>query len=125
MHALVDFILTNGVLVPKTKKDEASMLLFKKQLPEGSIVTAFFDEQQAHGSVALNAKIHKMIRVLALDTGYDYLEMKKLVKKEAGLIIWAGDSFAYKSFSVCSKDELSLAIQACVAIGIKVDSFVC
>jgi len=119
---MANFILKDGTLVPETHKDFSILHLFSKQIKEGTVVTAFFDEQESHGSVSLNAKVHKMIRTLCLDTGYEYKEMKELVKKEAGLLVWTGNANEYKSFKLCSKDELALAIQACVSIGITVGS---
>jgi hypothetical protein len=40
-----------------------------------------------------------------------------LVKKQAGLCIENATSLECKSFADCSKDEISLAIEACIEIG--------
>ena len=43
--------------------------------------------------------------------------MKIIVKEQSGLCYDAGGADYCKSFTDCSKDELALAIEACVAIG--------
>jgi hypothetical protein len=43
--------------------------------------------------------------------------MKTIIKQHAGLCYDAGDAEYCKSFADCSKDELILAIEACIQIG--------
>jgi hypothetical protein len=43
--------------------------------------------------------------------------MKILVKEKSGLSYDGGGAIVLKSFADCSKDELVLAIQACIEIG--------
>jgi len=46
---------------------------------------------------------------MAKESGYTFDEMKDVVKDASGL--------GGKSFADCSKDELMLAIEACIQIG--------
>ena len=43
--------------------------------------------------------------------------MKYIIKTQSGLCYDAGDAEYCKSFAECSKDELILAIEACIQIG--------
>ena len=62
-----------------------------------------------------------MIKNLSMHTGETVENMKLLVKDRAGLCIAREVSgkeyFLAKSFAECSKEELSLAIQAAIEIG--------
>jgi acetate kinase len=73
------------------------------------------------GSFAQISKIHTCIRELANEGGYTFEEMKSLIKQRSGLciVITENDEAKeiYKSFAECTKDELSMAIQACIEIG--------
>ena len=81
--------------------------------------------QHDDGTLPQLAKLHVMIRQLALHVGETVENMKLLVKDRAGLCIArevAGkEYFLAKSFGDCSKDELSLAIQAALEIGEEVN----
>ena len=72
--------------------------------------------QSDDGSLAQLAKIHAMIRDLSLHTGYSFEDSKLIIKHKAGLCIEKtieGEKFLYcKSLGDCSKQELSLVIQA-------------
>jgi hypothetical protein len=61
--------------------------------------------------------VHACIRELASESGYTFDEMKTLVKQQSGLCYDGGDVIMCKSFAECSKDELALAIEACIEIG--------
>lgn len=119
------YIKREGVLRPysvaASKQEEA----FISQLPEGSIVEAFYEMQHDDGTLPQLAKLHVMIRHLAGHVGETVENMKLLVKDRAGLCIArevAGkEYFLAKSFGECSKDELSLAIQAALEIGEEVN----
>ena len=80
--------------------------------------------QQDDGTLPQLAKLHAMIRELALHIGEPFEDMKLLVKDKAGLCLArevAGkEYFLAKSFGECSREELSLAIQAAIDIGISV-----
>lgn len=95
--------------------------IFVSKIPEGSIVEFFYELQHDDGTLPQLAKLHVMIRDLATHIGETVENMKLLVKDRAGLCIAREVSgkeyFLAKSFGECSKEELSLAIQAAIEIG--------
>jgi len=113
----VRFAKHGGELKPLTIADSANYFEFKKQVAEGEIVELYVTkiENENDASLGQIAKVHAMIRDLARETGYTFEEMKLNLKEKAGLINPA--SKEYKSFSKCSKQELSDAIQMCIEIG--------
>lgn len=108
--------MENGTLRPFTLAGVKQYEKFISSLKEGSVVEFFYEMQTDDGSLAQLAKIHAAIRDLCNHTGYTFEDMKLLVKKRAGLCIEKeldGSKFLYcKSFGDCSKQELSLAIEA-------------
>ena len=101
-------------LVYTTSMSDIKYDLFKKSLPEGTLVEVYMDVQKDDGTLAQLAKIHAMIRQLCMHTGDSVEDMKLIVKKRTGLCIEKhieGATFLHcKSFGDCSRDELSLAI---------------
>ena len=95
----------------------AKLGLFIKGLQEGETVVITYEVQSADHSYAQLSRLHKCIRELANYTGDSFEDMKLQVKLRAGLC--TDDSC--KSFSDCSKEELSMAIQAVIEIGELVD----
>ena len=97
-------------------KDEAKYQAFKKAVPDNMLVETYMEIQKDDGTLAQLAKIHAMIRDLCLHTGDTFEDMKLIIKKRAGICIEKeldGSRFLYcKSLGDCSKDELSLVIQA-------------
>jgi hypothetical protein len=91
--------------------------LFIKGLQEGETVVITYEVQTADHSYAQLSKLHKCIRELANYTGDSFEDMKLQVKLRAGLCT----DGSCKSFSECSKEELSMAIQAAIEIGDLVD----
>jgi hypothetical protein len=106
-----------GKLVFSTPQDKLAYALLMQKLAEGESVEMYIDLANADHSKAQLAKIHACIRELAKESGYTFEEMKLLVKKQAGLCIENRTSLECKSFADCSKDEISLAIEACIEIG--------
>jgi hypothetical protein len=88
--------------------------LFIKSLPEGSNIEVTYEIVTHDKTYAQLSKVHKCIRDLATFTGHTFDEMKKLVKDEAGLVTIDGK---YRSFAICSKEEISHAIQTAISIG--------
>lgn len=118
----------NGKLIKKNGKLEFSSLALSKQfelfvskVEEGQIVEFFYEATHDDGTLPQLAKLHVMIKHLSTHTGETVENMKLLVKDKAGLCLSrevAGkEYFLAKSFGDCSKDELSLAIQAATEIG--------
>ena len=108
----------------KLKQTDASKILYEqfiKSLSEGDEVEIFMNKVTSAGSFAQISKIHACIRELANEGGYTFEEMKRLVKQRSGLcLVITEDGEAkeiYKSFAECTKDELSMTIQACIEIG--------
>jgi hypothetical protein len=97
-------------------------------VPEGQIIEFFYEMQHDDGTLPQLAKLHAMIKALATHIGETAENMKLLVKDKAGLVIAREVSgkeyFLAKSFAECSKEELSLAIQAAIQIGEEVNFLV-
>lgn len=122
----------NGKFIKKNGKLDFSTLAASKQfevyvsnIPEGSIVEFFYEVTHDDGTLPQLAKLHVMLKHLANHIGETVENMKLLVKDKAGLCIArevAGkEYFLAKSFGECSKEELSLAIQAAIEIGQEVN----
>lgn len=122
----------NGKFIKRNGRLEFSSLAVSKQheifvsdIPDGTIVEFFFEVQQDDGTLPQLAKLHAMIRELALHVGEPFDNMKLLVKDKAGLClareVSGKEYFLAKSFGECSREELSLAIQAAIDIGISVN----
>lgn len=127
-HFTGKFVKREGLLRPMSSAISKQQELFVSHIPEGSIVECFYELQHDDGTLPQLAKLHVIIRQLASHIGETVENMKILVKDRAGLCISrevAGkEYFLAKSFGECSKEELSLAIQACIEIGEEVNFLV-
>ena len=103
------FIKKNGKLTFASAQDKLAYEIFVDKIQEGQIIDMYLDLASADHSKAQLAKVHACIRELAKESGYTFDEMKHVVKQAAGL--------EEKSFADCGKDELMLAIEACIQIG--------
>lgn len=94
---------------------------FIKTLEEGTMVDLFMEINTGDGTLAQLAKVHKCIRVLANHAGYNFDDMKLAVKDKSGLVVMrtviGKEYLDWKSFRDCSREDLNLAIQACIDIG--------
>jgi len=106
-------IKKNGRLIYASPKDKLAYQIFVDKLLEGQAVEMYVDLASADHSNAQLAKVHACIRELAKEAGYTFQEMKEIVKEKAGLCY----PTYTKSFAECSRDELTLAIEACIEIG--------
>ena len=113
----VKLVKRDGKLVYPNDKSKLNYQIFLDKLSEGQQVEVFMGLTSDDGSVAQLAKVHACIRELAKESGYTFDEMKTIIKQHAGLCYDAGDAEYCKSFGDCSKDELVLAIEACIEIG--------
>ena len=111
------FTKKNGKLVFASPKDKLGYEIFLDKLKEGQTIEMYIDLVGQDHSKAQLAKVHACIRELAKEGGYTFDEMKSLVKQNAGLCSTNGDVYECKSFAECSKDELMMAIEACIQIG--------
>ena len=122
------FIKRDGQLRPYSLAMGKQEELFVSNVPENSIVECFFEVQHDDGTLPQLAKLHVMIKALATHIGETAENMKLLVKDRAGLCIAREVSgkeyFLAKSFAECSREELSLAIQAAIEIGEEVNFLV-
>lgn len=119
------FIKKNGRLDFSTLAATKQFEIFVSNIPEGNIVEFFYEVTHDDGTLPQLAKLHVMLKHLATHIGETVENMKLLVKDKAGLCIArevAGkEYFLAKSFGECSKEELSLAIQAAIEIGQEVN----
>jgi hypothetical protein len=110
-----------GLLKPVTLAGSKQYEQFVSHIPDGAIVEFFYELQHDDGTLPQLAKLHVMIKELATHIGETAENMKLLIKDRAGLCIAREVSgkeyFLAKSFGECSKEELSLAIQAGIEIG--------
>lgn len=120
-HFTGKYVKRQGVLKPASTGISKQEELFVSHIAEGTIVECFYEVQHDDGTLPQLAKLHVIIRQLASHIGETVENMKILVKDRAGLCISrevAGkEYFLAKSFGECSKEELSLAIQAAIEIG--------
>jgi hypothetical protein len=107
----------DGKLTYEDDKSKLAYQIFLDKIPEGQKVEMYIDLANTDHSKAQLAKVHACIRELAKESGYTFEEMKLLVKKQSGLCIESEGQLECKSFADCSKDELMLSIEACIAIG--------
>lgn len=114
-----------GLLKPLTLAGAKQYERFISDIPDGSIVEFFYELEHDDGTLPQLAKLHVMIKQLATHIGETAENMKLLIKDRAGLCIAREVSgkeyFLAKSFGDCSREELSLAIQAAIEIGEEVN----
>ena len=113
----VKLVKKDGKLTYPDDKSKLAYQIFLDKIPEGQKVEMYIGLADADHSVAQLAKVHACIRELAKESGYTFEEMKVLIKERSGLCYEAGEATICKSFADCSKDELALAIEACVEVG--------
>lgn len=124
-HLTGKYIKKEGRLEFSNLASSKQFELFVSRIKDGQIVEFFFEETHDDGTLPQLAKLHAMLKPLATHIGETVENMKLLVKDRAGLCIArevAGkEYFLAKSFGDCSKEELSLAIQAAIEIGEQVN----
>lgn len=124
---------SGGKLVHIRTSDEAKYKEFVQALEEGTQVDLFMEVNSADNTLLQLAKVHKCIREIAKHTGNSFDDIKMVVKDKAGLVITrkvtvlstidpdAGHKekvyMDWKSFGKISRDDLNLAIQACIELG--------
>ena len=113
----VKLVKKDGKLTYPDEKSRLAYQIFLDKIPEGQKVEMYIGLADADHSIAQLAKVHACIRELAKESGYSFDDMKMIIKEKSGLCYDAGDAVMCKSFADCSKDEIALAIEACVEIG--------
>jgi ribosome maturation protein Sdo1 len=115
-NSTIRFIFKDGTLQLATAEDEGKYRIFTATLVANDMVEVFMNKvEEENGSLSQLAKVHACIKELARFTGHTFEEMKVIIKEKAGLVDPA--SKEVKSFSKCSKEELSEAIQMCIVVG--------
>jgi hypothetical protein len=122
----VGLLRKNGISLDYVNQsDKTSYGYFIESIPDGELVEIYMEKQSDDGTLAQLAKVHAMIRELAIHIGETFEDMKLLVKKRAGLCIEKeieGSRFLYcKSLGKCNKQELALCIEAMKQIGEAID----
>lgn len=110
-----------GKLTYAHPKNKLAYELFLQKLQEGQEVEMYIDLANADHSRAQINKVHACIRELAKESGYTFEEMKKIVKERSGLCYTDSEGEYCKSFAECTKDQLMLAIEACIEIGVELN----
>jgi len=113
----IKLIKKDGKLTYSDDKSKLAYQIFLDKIQEGQKVEMYLDLADADHSKAQLAKVHACIRELAKESGYTFEEMKSIVKAQTGLCMEVDGLLECKSFADCSKDELMLAIEACIQIG--------
>ena len=116
-NIFIKLSVKDGELSFPMKAQETKLNTFLKNLPDGAKLEMFIGVTTVKGSNPQLARIHAMIRQLANDIGYTFEEIKLQVKRTAGLCFTRNNTEYCKSFADCDKDDLNLAIQACIEIG--------
>jgi hypothetical protein len=124
-HFTGKYIKKDGKLEFISMAQAKQFELFVSRIPDRTIVEVFYEQTHDDGTLPQLAKLHVMIKELAMHIGESVENMKLLIKDRAGLCISREVSgkeyFLAKSFGECSKEELSLAIQAAIDIGTEVN----
>ena len=113
----VQCTIKNGALDFPIKAVGNKFQKFLNDLPDGAKLEIFIGVSGDKGSNPQLARLHAMIREIAQEIGYTFEEAKLVVKRKAGLCFTKNKEEYCKSFGQCDKDELNLAIQACIEIG--------
>ncbi len=124
-HYSGKYVKKNGIFQFVSPAKEKEFNLFVSRVENNQIVECFYECTHDDGTLPQLAKLHVLIKQLAMHTGNTFDDMKLLIKDKAGLCITREVSgkeyFLAKSFGESSKEELNLAIQACIEIGEEVN----
>ena len=116
-NIFIKLSVKDGELSFPMKAQKTKLNTFLKNLPNDSKLEMFIGVTTDKGSNPQLARVHAMIREIANEIGYTFEEAKLQVKRKAGLCFVKNNVEHCKSFGKCDKEELNLAIQACIEIG--------
>lgn len=116
-NIFIELSIKDGEFDFTMKAQKTKLDAFLKRLPDGAKLEMFIGVTTDKGSNPQLARIHAMIRQLANDIGYTFEEVKLQVKRKAGLCFTRNNVEYCKSFADCDKEDMNLAIQACIEIG--------
>ena len=121
MHNITIKVIISGTeIIPASKEDAGKLKLFAmsttKEQEIEAYITVLDDKQKTAGQLA---KAHALIREIANSTGHTFDEIKLVVKENTGLLVLATSTTpeSVKSFSDCSKEEMSRVIEECIELG--------
>lgn len=121
MHnTTIKVIISGDKILPASVEDVGKLKLFHAGVKPGqeleAYITVLVNDEKTAGQLA---KAHALIREIANSTGHTLEEIKLIVKEKAGLYIPAtsSTSASFKSFADCTKQEMSKAIEVCIALG--------
>lgn len=123
MYTVIEYVVDEkGVMGPRDEKELQKFNRLLLSLKPGMRLNAMFEVIKSDHSLVQLAKVHALIRELAHCTGNEFEDVKLEVKRKAGLTVKSKDSQGnpievVKSFADCSKDQLSMAIESCIALG--------
>ena len=123
MYTIIEYTMEpGGKLSPGSEKEKHKYERMLGHLKPGTKVHAMYEVIKDDHSLVQLAKVHALIRELAHCTGNEFEDVKLEVKRKAGLTVKTKDSEGspleyVKSFADCSKEQLSMAIEACILIG--------
>jgi len=117
MYTVIKKQKSGGVISHCSARDQSKENLFNAILNDGDIVEIYMEKITPNGTTPQMARVHAMIRELALHTGYSFQDMKNNVKQRSGLYVEKDGEEYYRSFADCSREQLSLAIDACLELG--------
>jgi len=103
----------DGVVSFKTKKDKENYNQFKEDSSNKDDISLLMTRNGTIKSLKILAKVHVMIKEIALEMGEAPSDIKKIVKDRAMLKNIFNEP---KSFADCSSEELTLAISECKKI---------
>jgi len=89
---------------------------YASALPENTVIEVHYSVKEAPDkSLPQLARVHAMMREIALNSGHTQAFVKEYVKREAGLTkIDETGQTVVRSFADCTKAEMTLAIEVCV-----------
>lgn len=99
----------DGKLIYRNAVDQDFYKMFVDNLQEGQQVQIFLEAMTDTGTLTQIAKAKVCIRLIAKETGHSFNEIQDVIKHKSGL-----DG---KSFADCSREDMSLAIQAIIELG--------
>jgi hypothetical protein len=115
------FIKTGNDKLSPVSSSEAKYKEFVKHIEVGQTVEIFLESNKDDGTLAQLAKIHVCLRELGKEIGYTFEEIKLEMLKMSGLCFLTqhqGQTVLFcKNLGDCSKEELSLMIEAIIKAG--------
>jgi hypothetical protein len=123
MYTIIEYkVNDSGEIVPMNDKEAQKYKRMLSMLKPGNRISSMYEVMKDDHSLVQLAKVHALIRELAHCTGNEFEDVKLEVKRKAGLTVKSKDSEGkpieyVKSFADCSKEQLSMAIEACILIG--------